>query len=172
MTDEELARNVAAELAWDPRVDSEMIDVSAADGAITLRGTVGSFRQKREARKAAERVRGVASVDNDLDVILLTEHRRADAGLRADVLRALTLDILVPDSVDARVTEGLVVLTGTADRQYQRKEAEFVAGTIMGVTGVENDIELTGPPPAGTTSNGRSGGRWGAGPGWTRTTSS
>ena len=56
MADAPLERNVVDELLWDPRIENEMIAVSADDdGAITLRGTVGSFRQRREARKAAER---------------------------------------------------------------------------------------------------------------------
>jgi osmotically-inducible protein OsmY len=143
MTNGELARNVAAELAWDPKVDSVAIDVSADGGVVTLRGTVGSFRQKREARKAAERLHGVVYVDDELAVQIRAGQRRVDADLRRDVLRALMLDILVPDTVDAGVTDGLVVLTGTAERQHPRDEAEFVAGNVRGVVGVQNDIYLT-----------------------------
>jgi osmotically-inducible protein OsmY len=64
--DNDLAADVSDELFWDPKIDNEEIAVSADDGKITLRGTVGSLRQKREARKAAERVFGVISVDNQL----------------------------------------------------------------------------------------------------------
>jgi osmotically-inducible protein OsmY len=149
MADAPLERNVVEELLWDPRIDSETIAVSADDdGAVTLRGTVGSFRQKREARKAAERVYGVTGVANDLDVRLLTEHRREDAELRGDVLQALMLDTLVPTTIEASVTDGFVTLTGTADRYYQREEAEFIAGNVLGVTGVENDVYLTWPTPS------------------------
>jgi len=38
MRDDDLRRQVAAELLWDPQVDSEAIEVSAAGGTITLRG--------------------------------------------------------------------------------------------------------------------------------------
>src|SRR6266508_215399 len=108
MTDEALALSVKDELFWDPKVDSEEIAVSANDGTVTLRGTVGSFRQKREAQKAAERVYGVVFVDNQLDVRILTEQRREDAELRGDVLQALMLDMLVPSTVDATVKDGFV----------------------------------------------------------------
>src|SRR6266550_3771408 len=135
--------NVAEELRWDPKVDAEAIAVSAGDdGSITLRGTVGSFRQKREAKKAAERVYGVTKVTNDLDVRLLTEHLRDDADLRGDVLQALMLDATVPTTIEVSVRDGMVTLTGTAERYYQREEAEFVAGNVLGVTGVENDVYL------------------------------
>jgi osmotically-inducible protein OsmY len=147
MSNQELEHSVADELSWDPKVDGTTIAVSADGGTITLRGTVGSFRQKREAQKAAERVYGVSFVENDLLVRILTEHRREDAELRRDVLSALMLDAMVPKTVDASVRDGFVTLTGTTDWQYQRDEAEFVAGNVRGVTGVENDIFLTSPTP-------------------------
>jgi BON domain-containing protein len=52
---------------------------------VTLRGSVGGFHQKREAMKAAERVRGVVEVDNQLEVQLMTDQQRADADLRGAV---------------------------------------------------------------------------------------
>ncbi|MGO9784049.1 MAG: BON domain-containing protein [Streptosporangiaceae bacterium] len=56
MTNDDLQLDVAAELSWDPKVDSQAIAVSADDGTVTLRGTVGNLREKREAGKAAARV--------------------------------------------------------------------------------------------------------------------
>jgi osmotically-inducible protein OsmY len=147
MTNDELQLSVADELFWDPKVDNDAIAVFANDGTITLRGTVGSFRQKREAKKAAERVYGVVAVDNELEVRIFNEQRRDDADLRGDVLRALMLDSLVPSTVDAKVKDGFVTLTGSADWQYQREEAAFVAGNILSVVGVENDIYLESPTP-------------------------
>jgi osmotically-inducible protein OsmY len=144
MTDEALALSVKDELFWDPKVDSEEIVVSADDGTITLRGTVGSFRHKRDAKKAAERVHGVVYVENDLRVRILTDSRRADADLRGDVLQALLLDSLIPTTVDAKVEDGYVTLSGAVDWQYQRDEASFVAGNILGVTGVDNEILVGG----------------------------
>ena len=147
MTDAELELDVTDELVWDPKVDSEEIAVSADSGTVTLRGTVGSFPQKREAGKAAQRVYGVLAVNNDLDVRILNEKRHEDADLRGDVLQALMLDALVPGTIDANVKGGFVTLTGTADWQYQRDEAEFIAGNVADVTGIENDVDLTSPTP-------------------------
>jgi osmotically-inducible protein OsmY len=147
MSNQTLEQTVNDELFWDPKVDSEAIAVAAADGTITLRGTVGSFRQKREAQKAAQRVFGVVDVDNLLDVRILNDKRREDAEVRGDVLQALMLDALVPDAVDATVKDGFVTLTGIVSWQYQREEAAFIAGNILGVLGVENDIYLDSPTP-------------------------
>jgi osmotically-inducible protein OsmY len=147
-SDNELAADVSDELLWDPKLDNSSIAVSASDGTITLRGTVGSLREKREAKKAAQRVFGVISVDNQLQVKLMNDDKRVDADLRGDVLQALMLDSLVPSTVDAKVEDGFVTLTGTADWQYQRDEAELVASNIVGALDVIDEIELKDPTPS------------------------
>ena len=148
MSDDKLVGYVSDELFWDPKVDNEAIAVSADDGKITLRGTVGSYREKLEAKKAAQRVYGVKSVENKLEVKLLNGDKREDAELRGDVLQALMLDSLVPKTVDAKVDDGLVTLTGTADWQYQRDEAEFVSANVFGVIAVIDEIGLKPSPGA------------------------
>jgi osmotically-inducible protein OsmY len=148
MSNDDVKRYVTDELFYDPKVDNRAIAVSADDGVVTLRGTVGSFREKREAKQDAQRVHGVKDVKNELDVRILTEDRRDDADLRGDVLRALVLDSLVPATIEAKVDDGWVTLTGTANWQFERDEAEFVGGNIAGVVGVENEIELVAPGPS------------------------
>jgi osmotically-inducible protein OsmY len=147
MRDVDLELNVNDELVWDPKVDAQAIAVSADDGTITLRGTVGSFRQKLEAKRAAKRVYGVKKVDNQLQVRMLDESRKEDDELRGDVLEALMLDSLVPATIDASVDGAFVTLSGTADWQYQRDEAELVASSVPGVFDVTDEIELTSSKP-------------------------
>jgi osmotically-inducible protein OsmY len=147
VTDNELQAMIRDELFWNPKIDSTAIAVSANHGQVTLRGTLGSFRQKREAQKAAERVYGVTSVHNNLEVRILDEHSRQHADLRGAVLQAMALDGLIPKTVDAKADSGLVTLTGTAAWQYQRQEAEFIAGNVPGVADVDNQIALTTPQP-------------------------
>jgi osmotically-inducible protein OsmY len=145
--DDDLTSNVNDELFWDPKIDSEAIAVSASGGKVTLRGTVGSLREKREAQNAAKRVFGVISIDNQLQVKLMNDGRRVDAELRGDVLQALMLDSFVPKTVDAKVDDGFVTLTGSVDWQYQRDEADFVASSVAGALDVFNEIELKHPTP-------------------------
>ena len=147
MSNNDLERSVTDELYWDPKVDNAAIAVSADDGLVTLRGTVGSFRQKREATQDAERVFGVESVKNDLQVRIMNQDRRDDADLRGDVLQALMLDSIVPSTIDAKVDDGMVTLTGTANWQFERDEAEFVAANVLGVVSVDDEIDLVPPSP-------------------------
>jgi osmotically-inducible protein OsmY len=144
---DDLAGNVRDELSWDPKVDAAAVAVSADDGAVTLRGTVGSLREKREATRDAERVYGVIAVHNQLQVRLLNDAKRDDAELRGDVLQALMLDSLVPPTVDVTVQDSYVTLTGTADSQYQRDEAEWVAANVVGALDVFDEIRVTHPSP-------------------------
>jgi osmotically-inducible protein OsmY len=149
MTDKQLQADVIAELLWDPRVGSEAIAVSADAGTVTLRGTVDRFRERREAGKAACRVYGVTRVCNELNVRLLDDSKRDDAELRGDVLHALMLDSLIPTTVDVRARNGSVTLSGTADWQYQRDEAEVLAASVPGVYALQNHIRLTPAPDTG-----------------------
>src|SRR5262249_46234316 len=75
-TDDELQVDVEEELFTETRVDDEEIAASARDGVLTLRGTVGSLGAKLAAGRAARRVSDVRDVRNELEVRLLTEHRR------------------------------------------------------------------------------------------------
>ncbi len=131
-----------AELLWDPRVDSRQIAVSAHAGAVTLRGTVTDFRQKCEARHATRRLHGVTGISDQLTVLIPAQHQRTDADLRADVLRALALDVNIPSSVDAAARDGFVTLTGTVAGHHQRGEAELVCTSVPGVLGISDEITL------------------------------
>jgi osmotically-inducible protein OsmY len=148
MTNYDVERYVTEELHWDPKIDDRSIAVSADDGVVTLRGTVGSLREKLDAKKDAERVYGVIRVDNKLEVRILNKDRRADADLRGDVLKALMLNTLVPPSIDVKVDDGVVRLTGEANWQYQRDEAESVATRVQGVVGVVDEVQLVAPGPS------------------------
>jgi osmotically-inducible protein OsmY len=139
---------VAAELSWDPQVDSDAIEVSAASGLVTLRGIVTSLRLKRAGTRAAARVRGVTRVANELRVQIPDKDRRDDEDLAGDVLEALMLDVSVPMTVDAQARDGFVTLTGTAQWHYQREAAESRTTDVPGVAGIHNAITLAQTPDA------------------------
>jgi osmotically-inducible protein OsmY len=149
VTDDELKCDVEDELDYDPKVDNSAVAVAAEAGVVTLRGTVGSYTEKCEAKRDALRVRGVTRVDDELQVELLDENARDDADLRGAVLEALMLNSLVPSTVDAKVNDGWVTLVGTASSQFQRTEAEHVTGRVRGVSQVSDEITVVpfGPSP-------------------------
>ena len=108
MTDEQLVRDVREELHWDPKVDHRDIAVAVYAGMVILRGTVGSPWESREANRAAQRIRGVLGVENQIQVRPPTDERLEDAALRGDVIQALMLDIAAtnsPDHIDGAYRE-------------------------------------------------------------------
>jgi osmotically-inducible protein OsmY len=144
MTDEQIRDDVRAELASDqrlPQVDEIAVDAYA--GAVTLRGTVGSFAQLRAAVADARRTRGVYDVFDELQVRLLNDDRRKDAEIRGAALQRLIWDSEIPaESLDVHVKDGWVTITGNVDYQFQSDAAfDRVAG-LHGVTGVTNEITV------------------------------
>ena len=145
----EVRASVAAELDWDPQLDGRDISVTAEGGAVTLRGTVGSLRQVRQARHAAQRVHGVTSVSNKLTVQPVTAGHREDHEVGTAVRQALMSNITIPATVNAEARGGVVHLTGSATWQWQREEAEQACASVAGVLGIADHIKLI-PAPAGT----------------------
>jgi osmotically-inducible protein OsmY len=131
----------------DPRIpDPSEIAISADSGLVTLRGTIGSFRQRRAAVSDARAVDHDYEVLDELKVRLLDDWTREDADVRGIALQILMWDVEVPsESVDVHVREGWVTLKGDVTYQFESDAAfEDVAG-LYGVTGVTNEIKVIEP---------------------------
>jgi osmotically-inducible protein OsmY len=85
-------------------------------------------------------VDGVTKVHNYLLVGELPDDGRADTVLRAEVLGALMINPLVPDSVDATVRDGIVTLSGTVLHERDREAAERVTADVSRVAGIKDHI--------------------------------
>lgn len=111
---------------------------------VSLRGTVGSFRQRRAALHDARTVPGVFEVIDELTVDLHEHNHVEDDELRGRALQLLIWDRAIPaDQVDVTVKDGWVTLTGGLDEQYQSDAAfDDVAG-LLGVKGVTNQIRVS-----------------------------
>ena len=134
---------VEAELGFDPLVDSADITVMNIGGNVNLTGTVPSYPQYLEAAAAARRVAGVATVDNNLEVMLLDGDFRDDAKLTTAANNALAANVTVPDGVEATAQDGNVVLTGTVSYGTERAAAETAVSGLIGVRNVRNDIDIS-----------------------------
>ncbi|MCW2986663.1 MAG: OsmY protein [Conexibacter sp.] len=143
----QLEADVRAEIALDPRIPvPDEVAISSDDGAIVLRGTVGSFRQRRAAISDAREIEGVYDVYDELEVRLLDDSRRDDAEIRGIALQFLMWDAELPsETLDVHVTDGWVTLKGDVMFQFQSDLAfEDVAG-LIGVVGITNEIRVTTP---------------------------
>jgi osmotically-inducible protein OsmY len=134
-------------LVLDPRLPGpEQVAVSADGDTVTLRGTVGSFSQRRAATDDAYDIDGVDYVEDELKVRLLTESRREDADIRGMALQILMWDAQVPaDLIDVKVDDGWVTLTGDVSYQFESDAAFEDVADMLGVVGVTNNIRVTTP---------------------------
>jgi osmotically-inducible protein OsmY len=145
---------VENELSYDPLVDESNISVKNINGDVALNGTVPSYPQYLEAAAAARRVAGVKKLQNHLEVVVPPADDRDDATLTTAANNALTLNVAVPDGVEATAKDGNVTLTGTVGYGPERTAAEQAVAVLAGVRNVKDDIEIsTDADPVDVTLN-------------------
>ncbi len=142
-TTKDIREAVSAELEFDPLVDDADIHVVNVNGDVALNGTVPSYPQYLEAAAAAQRVGGVKNVHNHLEVVLPDADFRDDAMLTTAANNALTLNVTVPDGVEATAQDGNLTLTGTVGYGTERAAAERTVAGLTGVRNVRDDIEIS-----------------------------
>jgi osmotically-inducible protein OsmY len=143
-TDEQLKRDVQAELNWDPSINDKGIVVSTKDGVVTLAGYVPFYADKVFAEKATKSVAGVRGVANDIEVKPNMAHQRPDAAIAEAAVNALKGNAAVPaDDVKVVVRDGWITLEGNASFRYQKTAAESAVRTLWGVKGVTDSISIT-----------------------------
>jgi osmotically-inducible protein OsmY len=136
-------RYVMDELAWEPSVSAADIGVSVDSSVVTLTGTVENYPQKWVAERAAERVKGVKAVADEIEVRLPGEWERTDADIARAAVNVLEWNALVPqDHVQVLVHKGWITLDGSVEFHYQKAEAERAVRSLLGVKGVINRINL------------------------------
>ena len=140
---QDIREAVEAELRYDPLIDPADISVMNINGDVALNGTVPSYPQYLEAAAAAQRVTGVKNVHNHLEVVLSDDDYRDDAMLTTSANNALTLNITVPDGVEATAVDGNVTLTGVVAYGKQREAAELAVSGLTGVRNVRDDIDIS-----------------------------
>lgn len=151
-SDQEIGTEVAQMLEWDLRLDDALISVEVEDGAVTLRGSVGSEYERVLARSVAY-VEGVSSVDvRPLEVQwwLRDEMQRntlwsdqPDSVIRDAVVRAMAYDTRVNAfEIGVTSTDGEVTLTGTVDNLKAKRAAAQDAQNTAGVWRVRNYVKV------------------------------
>jgi osmotically-inducible protein OsmY len=138
--DPEIARDVVEKLQNELPYSSPSIKVTVKDGWLTLEGELEWNYQRDRAEKAAQSVRGVIGVANDIRLtprVVAGDIKRKieDALKRSAELDAGSITV---DAVGSKVT-----LTGTVRSWAERAEAERASWQAPGVTAVENRISIS-----------------------------
>ncbi|MCX6623525.1 MAG: BON domain-containing protein [Acidobacteria bacterium] len=137
-----LQHDVEDEVRWELSAGVTQIGVKVKGGAVELAGHVDSLWEKCAAERAAWRVAHVNHVTNGIRVVIPFDKQRGDDDIALAAMGSLEWNCLVPETVELQVTEGLVTLSGGVERQQQKEEAERALCTLIGITGIRNDIVI------------------------------
>lgn len=139
LTDTTISDKIEDEMLYDPGVNSVKVDVSTSSGVVTLTGQVNNILAKERATRIAEKVKGVRSVVNRIEVE--PSVFRSDVQIERDIRSALLDDPATEAyEITAEVEDGVVTLSGTVDSYQERQLAEIVAKGVRGVKEVEDNI--------------------------------
>jgi osmotically-inducible protein OsmY len=147
--DNELRRDVEAELRWSPDLDEKDMSVKASGGVVTLTGFVGNYYEKGQAELATKRVAGVSGVANDIQVRSIYSGVVPDPEIARDAVAAIKMELpFAHERIKALVHEGRITLEGSVDWQYLRERTETAVRRVKGTLGVTNLIKVTPPVSA------------------------
>jgi osmotically-inducible protein OsmY len=151
MDDSALRRKIEDELEFVPCGDAAHIEVAVSNGVVTLTGDVENLAQKIAAEKAAQAVKGVSAVADEIEVHpyrikavdMLNPERASRNGICGEVAAALkrTPDI---DATGIMIVahSDRVALLGKVSSSQQRDAAERAALSAPGVVAIENRLEI------------------------------
>lgn len=143
MGDKQLRQDIIDELEYEPSIDARNIGVAVSDRVVTLTGHVSTYAERLAAERAVRRVSGVRAIAEEIEVRHPNDQKPADNEIAKRVADVLEWDSQVPrDTIQIKVQNGWVTLTGEVDWQYQRKAAEDDVRKLSGVTGVGNQISI------------------------------
>lgn len=140
--DKVIIDQIRARLEADHRIPHPgEVAVSEREGTVTLRGTVGSPRQRQAAVQIAKSTRRVRAVEDEIWVD--PRDRWQDHDIRGAALRALMSGAGVPaDKIEATVADGWLTLKGEVKHQYESDAAFDAVRGLPGVGGITNKITV------------------------------
>lgn len=140
--DNAIVDEILARLERDPDIPYPAeVAVSAREGTVTLRGTVGGLHQRRAAARIAKSVRGVRALEDELSID--PRNRWEDAEIRGAALQNLMSNPCVPDErIEVSVADGWLTLKGEVREQLESDAAFDSVRRLPGVGGITNEIKV------------------------------
>jgi osmotically-inducible protein OsmY len=141
--DRQLQQDVLDELDFEPSIDAAHIGVTAHHGVVTLSGFVGSYGEKFAAERAAQRVKGVRAIAEEIDVRLPSDKKHADDEIAARAADILKWQVGLPaEAIRVKVENGVITLSGTVEWQFQKQDAAAAVHKLTGIVYVSNQIQV------------------------------
>lgn len=149
MTDYSVRQDLIDALDYEPGLDARHIAVSVDDGTVTLSGFVRTYVEKCRAEEVVKRVKGVRAIAELLEVRPVGSHLTAADEIARRAADLLRWHATVPsDTVQVKVEDGWVTLSGQVQWNHERSAAEATIRHLVGVRGVLNQIKIAPVPTA------------------------
>ncbi|HXW07493.1 MAG TPA: BON domain-containing protein [Vicinamibacterales bacterium] len=167
LSDAWLTAKIQARYFVDSDVKARNIDVDTNEGTVTLRGTVQTEAERRQALTIARNVEGVRNVTDELRVEAPSDTaetadggpaaaaeplpdvkpiQRPDAWVTMKIQSKYFLDTDVKGrEIDVDTQNGVVTLKGSVETAGQSQTAEQIARETEGVKKVVNQLTVSGP---------------------------
>ncbi len=143
--DIEIQKNVTEELKNIPLIHGNEIGVAVKNGIVTLSGIVDSYPKKIVIERSVKKVAGVKGI---AEVHLSEEHKKSDSEIAQIVLHTLHWHSAAPiDKISIFIEDGVVTIEGIVDWDYQRKHVSKIAGNILGVKSLINNLKVVSSSP-------------------------
>ncbi|QKG55182.1 BON domain-containing protein [Hymenobacter sp. BRD128] len=128
VADHELQAHVASALAADPATSDYNVQATAADGHLTLAGTLQSWAEKELVLRVVRGVKGVRSLGADDLLIRWGKIENSDEEISTQIRELLAWDIRVNSAlVQVRTTDRVVRLSGTVGTAAEKNRVEATA---------------------------------------------
>jgi len=152
MTGIQLRHDIVDELEFDPSFDAAHIGVAVDEGVVSLTGHVKSYAEKVAAISAAQRVKGVHAIAENIEVRCPFQSKTADdqiakrasANVKSKIESALKRHTeLEAKAIQVTVQNGnKVILAGKVDNWDERRAVENAAWSAAGVASVEDRLTI------------------------------
>lgn len=142
-SNEILQSEIQEAIKFEPLLHAAEIGVIVKDGIVTLTGNVDNLVKKTEALHAAKKIKGVAAIVDEIEVIVDKGLIISDQQIAMKIVKKLKENQVVPqNTISITVEKGCVTAEGILPWNFQREIAIDLIRNQAGVRDVTNNIRL------------------------------
>jgi len=142
-SNEVLQRQVQDAIKFEPLLHAAEIGVIVKEGIVTLTGNVDSLVKRTEALHATKKIKGIAAIIDNIQVILEKSSTVSDERIAEQLVSNFKENHIVPkEAVSIIVEKGWVTLEGVVAWNFERDIARELVENQIGIRGITNNIKL------------------------------